>query len=250
MSLFNTINIPQVGLQRTINAGNVGYTATIDVVDSQENILAQRVLQSKEEVDSFINKYGKPVKRTGFCNFTFLIPRPDNAKEFFQYLLLPNFFITARKSDSIAQKIFNGIINVIFDLITLAPRLLIAPFKLFYDLVILRCDKVALKNSVQAPPVAKLLKNTVQAKDVLKSGYVWIKLNSSNAKIWQAKPNDEFGATRYASEKLVTRKFVVYTHHLAQPVDIEKSKSKQIKNYLEVQGKWIELPGSTTTINL
>ena len=93
-----------------------GYKGVITIEDRNSTVYRTEI-HSKQDRDQFIERYcvlGRPILST--C---------DKAKK----LLLPNFFSAAEKSNNLACGVFATVGKIILDLITLIPRLIIAPFR-------------------------------------------------------------------------------------------------------------------------
>ena len=93
-----------------------GYNGVITIEDKNSTVYRTEI-HSKLDRDQFIERFcvlGRPT-----------LSACDKAKK----LLLPNFFSTAERSNNLAHEIIATIGKIILDLITLIPRLIIAPFR-------------------------------------------------------------------------------------------------------------------------
>lgn len=109
------------------------YSGHIKICTKQGDELWRKEIFSSQEAQEFIQKYGKTVQKPDWVKATILPIRTDNLNNFAKDLFLPTFVNQTLKIHNVGLRSFASFFAIMLDVITFIPRVLLSPFKAFYD---------------------------------------------------------------------------------------------------------------------
>lgn len=109
------------------------YYGYIQVNDRKGNRFYHQNINDPSEAEAFIKANGISTKSHNWLKAIIIPTRTDNLKDFLKDIFLPTFVNQALNINNIALRLFASFFALALDVITLLPRLCVAPFKVKYD---------------------------------------------------------------------------------------------------------------------
>lgn len=109
------------------------YEGSVKILDKHSRELYFREFKSSKEAEDFINNHGVSLPVHRWLRATLIPTRTDTLKNFAKDLFLPTVVNQALRVEGVCTKIFLLLLALPIDVVTLVPRLLLAPIKFFYD---------------------------------------------------------------------------------------------------------------------
>jgi hypothetical protein len=201
-----------------------GFSGYISIQDQNAVELFHREINSPQEGQGFLNDYGQSVDGWSTCEFSFIPIRTDNWCDFAKDLFLPTFINGALRIDHLICRIFVSIFAIAIDLVTLASRLVTAPFRAIYNCA-----------NKSEHPIIPLIANHDDTQDALEKGLVEIIIFGKQITISQGvEGSEEFSSATETSKKV---NLLVVTKELPA-IQEKKMTETVIRTYEGYQGEW------------
>jgi hypothetical protein len=141
---------------------NPGMSGYISVQTEGNQELYRKEITSSQESDEFIKKYTQSKEGWGLLLASFIPTRTSPSSEFAQHLFFPTLCHFASKVHNCVVKFFVSLLAIAWDLLTLAPRLITAPFR--------ACSN----RNEKEHPLVELVKDHPKAEEAIKSGVLQV----------------------------------------------------------------------------
>lgn len=208
-----------------------GFICKVEVKNSKGSILYNETCSLTEDIDNFINQYGKSKPGWSLIRGALLPLRTKNVRDFSKDFFLPTFVNFALKVNNIALKVLASIFAIAFDVITFPIRLLVTPVRAIYNY----------RKSDDKHPLISLIeqtnKNNSVNEDILTINYIKeeieLKKSNSECKIPFAHKSSTKGVVRVALKRL--------------PGGIKNKKEERTEtvSYAKALGEWVEVARSS-----
>lgn len=170
-----------------------GTTATVTLTNEVGHEIFKKSFLQKSEFQHFIEEY--IVSFPGYSSSLALLipPRTKNWEGLAKDILFPTLVNHALKQEGMIGKVSGSMTGIALDLLTLIPRLVMTPFKIFYDYHIQRLDH----------PLAGLLEDNLQAISSLKNGSLIAHMHMQEVEIQEKGSHHENWENFAATVKIV-----------------------------------------------
>jgi hypothetical protein len=200
---------------------NPGFSGYVAVEDQSGKEIFRKAITSPKEAKEFVDMHGKSVPGYSMLKASIILPRTDNIRDLSKDLFLPTFINHALKVNNFILRLFASVIAIIFDVITLIPRLIVFPFKANSD-----------RNKTEHSLVS-LVKANPDSQEAIKDGILKIKVAFQEVKMG----TDPLLNMRTAKKFAVEGSLLVITKTLPESREESQFNDESI-DFLEIDGEW------------